>query len=47
MFNQKIKVEMSSIGQPITEYLVNFDLLKEMMKLLFQEEIPFSKLEIM
>ena len=33
MFNQKIKVEMSSIGQPITEYLVNFDLLKEMMKL--------------
>jgi len=33
LFGQKITVEMSSIGQPITEYLVNFDLLKEMMKL--------------
>ena len=32
LFDQKIKVYMSSIGQEITEYLVNFDLLKEMMK---------------
>ena len=33
LFGQKINVEMSSIGQSITEYLVNFDLLKDMMKL--------------
>lgn len=33
LFGKEIKVEMSSIGQEITEYLVNFDLLKDMMKL--------------
>ena len=33
LLGQKINVEMSSIGQSITEYLVNFDLLKDMMKL--------------
>jgi len=33
MFGQEITVEMSSIGQPITEYLVNFDMFKDMMKI--------------
>ena len=33
LLGQKINVEMSSIGQSITEYMVNFDLLKDMMKL--------------
>jgi len=32
MFGQEITVEMSSIGQPIKEYLVNFDMFKDMMK---------------
>ena len=33
MFGQEIVVEMSSIGQAITEYLVNFDMFKDFMKL--------------
>ena len=33
MFGQEIIVEMSSIGQAITEYLVNFDMLKDYMNL--------------
>ena len=33
LLGKEITVEMSSIGQPIKEYLVNFDLLKDMMKL--------------
>ena len=33
MFGQEIIVEMSSIGQAITEYLVNFDMFKDFMKL--------------
>ena len=32
MFGQEIKVEMSSIGQEITEYLVNFQFFVEIMK---------------
>ena len=32
LFGQEIDVYMNSIGQSITEYLVNFDLLKDMMK---------------
>jgi len=32
LFNQKIEVYMNSIGQSIIEYLVNFDLFKELME---------------
>lgn len=32
MFGQEIEVEMSSIGNPFIEYLVNFDMLVDMMK---------------
>ena len=32
MLGQEIEVYMSSIGQPITEYLVNFEYFQEIMK---------------
>ena len=32
MFGQEIEVEMSSIGNPFIEYLVNFDMFVDMMK---------------
>ena len=44
LFGQEIEVEMSSIGQPIIEYLVNFELLFELMKEYgFQYVVPSLK----
>ena len=44
LFGQEIEVEMSSIGQPIIEYLVNFELLFELMKEYgFQYVVPQLK----
>ena len=41
MFGNKIKVYMSSIGQEITEYLVNFEMVEDIMK-----EYGFEKVEL-